>query len=137
VTDVASANTSGTTTQPVLLTVPAEPAMSRVARLAASGLASLAGCNVDEIEDIKIAISEALIVLVEHGDGAPISISLAVTTTAFTITATTDLRDASFDVTHPDLGLSATVLTGVCTDHRIEVADGIAEICATVGRATV
>jgi anti-sigma regulatory factor (Ser/Thr protein kinase) len=135
VTDVAATSPAGTTTQPVLLTVPAEPAMSRVARLAASGLASLAGCSMDEIEDIKIAISEALIVLVEHCDGAPINISLAVTAADFRIVASTDLRDSAFDADHPDLRLSATVLSGVCTDHGIDVADGRAEIRATVGRA--
>lgn len=133
--DSVSSGSSGTTTRPVLLTVPAEPAMSRVARLAASGLASLAGCSVDEIEDIKIAISEALIVLVEHGDDAPIDLVLTVTATEFTIIARTDLRDAPFDVHHPDLRLSATVLAGVCTDHHIEVNDRIAEIRAMIGRA--
>jgi anti-sigma regulatory factor (Ser/Thr protein kinase) len=108
--------------------------MSRVARLAASGLASLAGCSVDEIEDIKIAVSEALIVLVEHCDGAPITISLTATSADFTIVATTDLRDSAFDAGHPDLRLSATVLSGVCSDHAIDVADGSAEIRATIGR---
>lgn len=125
---------SATATRPVLLTVPAEPAMSRVARLAASGLASLAGCTVDEIEDIKIAISEALIVLVEHGGGSPIDLVLSVTTSEFTITASTDLQDAPFDLTHPDLRLSATVLAGVCADHRIGVTVRTAEIRATIAR---
>jgi serine/threonine-protein kinase RsbW len=131
----ALTNVLGTTTQPVVLTVPAEPAMSRVARLAASGLASLAGCSMDEIEDIKIAISEALIVLVEHGDGAPITVRLAATASDFTISATTDLRDAPFDLHDPDLRLSTTVLSGVCSEHRIDVTDGIAEIRAVVRRS--
>lgn len=133
--EIDSAGRSGATDRPVLLTVPAEPSMSRVARLAASGLASLAGFNVDEIEDIKIAISEALIVLVEHCDGSPIDITLSANAGDFTIVATTDLGDAALDASHPDLRLSATVLSGVCRDHRIAVSEGVAEIRATIARS--
>jgi hypothetical protein len=120
----------------VVLTVPAEPAMSRVARLAASGLASLAGCSLDEIEDIKIAISEALIVLVEHGDGAPITITLTTSPEAFSLLATTDLHETEFHLDHPDLRLSALVLDGVSRDHRIDVTDRTAQIRVTVGRSS-
>jgi hypothetical protein len=133
--EIDSAGRSGTTDRPVLLTVPAEPSMSRVARLAASGLASLAGFSVDEIEDIKIAISEALIVLVEHCDGAPIDITLAANAADFTIVATTDLGDAALDADHPDLRLSATVLSAVCRDRHITVTEGVAEIRATIARS--
>ena len=75
---MAESATAGAATVvgPVRLSVPPEPSMSRVARLAASGLASLAGCTVDEIEDIKIAVSEVLIALIEHGDGARVDLDL-------------------------------------------------------------
>ena len=54
---------------PILLRFPAEPSLSRVLRLAAAGLASLGNFTVDHIEDIKIAVSEVLIALIEHGSG--------------------------------------------------------------------
>ena len=57
---------------PIVLVLPPRPELSRVARLASSALASIAGCTVDEIEDIKIAVSEVLLALIEHGAGNPI-----------------------------------------------------------------
>lgn len=120
-------------TGPVLLRVPPEPTMSRVARLAASGLASLSGCTVDEIEDIKIAVSEVLIALVEHGGGGRIDLQFDLSDAGFRITGRTAVT--SFDADHPDLRLCRTVLAGVCASHSIETMDGIAQIVATVDRA--
>jgi anti-sigma regulatory factor (Ser/Thr protein kinase) len=54
---------------PVVISVPAEPAMSRVLRLAAGGVASLADYSIDEIDDIKIAVSEIFIALIEQARG--------------------------------------------------------------------
>lgn len=128
---------------PVQLTVPPEPTMSRVARLAASGVASLAGCTVDEIEDIKIALSEVLIALIEHGDGERVELEFDVVGPgesagalpagagrSFVVRGSS--RIESFDLGHPDLVLCRTVLDGVCTAHDIRVSDGVASIVACV-----
>ncbi|MHB1091084.1 MAG: hypothetical protein ACYC0U_08520, partial [Ilumatobacteraceae bacterium] len=63
---------------PVEIRVPPDPSLSRVLRLAASGMASLAGFTVDEIEDIKIAVSEVLIALIEHGDSQSVEMQFEV-----------------------------------------------------------
>lgn len=115
---------------PVLLRVPAEPTMSRVARLAASGLASLVGCSVDEIEDIKIAVSEVLIALVEHGTGGRIDLQFDHRDDDFVVTGRAAIDE--FDLDHPDLRLCRTVLAGVCRHHDIDAHDGIAQITAVV-----
>jgi hypothetical protein len=133
---------------PVQLTVPPEATMSRVARLAASGLASLAGCTVDEIEDIKIAVSEVLIALIEHGDGGRVDLEFEVVglgtdpgrgglpdAPAFVVRGRSPVE--TFDLANPDLALCRTVLDGVCATHEIGLADGVASISASVARVEI
>ena len=48
--------------------MPATPGLLRVARLTAAGLANRVGFNVDEVEDVKIALDELCFGLL--GDGA-------------------------------------------------------------------
>lgn len=136
---------------PVRLSVPPDPHLSRVARLAASGLASLAGCTVDEIEDIKIAVSEVLIALIEHGEGARVDLEFAVagpprtgvpdaaphpaddvTTAVFVVRGSSAV--STFDLHHPDLTLCRTVLDGVCASSEIGLVDGAVHITAVVAR---
>jgi serine/threonine-protein kinase RsbW len=117
---------------PVRLVVPAEAAYSRVVRLAASGLASLTGFDVDRIDDVKIAVSEVMLTLVEHGDGASIEFDFAVLDDSFTVRGRTAVT--AFDVDDPDLELSRTVLEQVCSDHGRHFADGCAELWAIVTR---
>jgi anti-sigma regulatory factor (Ser/Thr protein kinase) len=53
---------------PVRLTVPAEPGSVRLARLVAAGVAADAGLSIDDTEDLRIAVSELVALLIE---GAP------------------------------------------------------------------
>jgi serine/threonine-protein kinase RsbW len=53
----------------VRLTMPARPDLLRVARLTAAGLANRVGFNVDEVEDVKIALDELCFSLVGNGTG--------------------------------------------------------------------
>ncbi|HEX6923454.1 MAG TPA: ATP-binding protein, partial [Bacillales bacterium] len=48
------------------MTVPAQPEYVGVVRLTASGVANRAGFTYDEIEDIKVAVSEACTNAVNH-----------------------------------------------------------------------
>ncbi|MBI4936521.1 MAG: ATP-binding protein [Actinobacteria bacterium] len=116
---------------PVALRIPAEPALSRIARLAASGLASLTGFTIDDIEDIKIAVSEVTIALVEHGAGQPVELEFDARD-AFVVRARTAVEE--FDPEHPDLELCRTVLGEVCKEHGMSHVDGHAEIWASVVR---
>jgi anti-sigma regulatory factor (Ser/Thr protein kinase) len=115
---------------PIEIRVPAEPSLSRVVRLAASGVASLAGFTVDEIENIKIAVSEVLIALVEHGAGQPIDIQFSVGEKSFDVRGRTTVE--TFDINHPDLALCRTVLAEVCIDHRIDRVNNEVHIWAAV-----
>ena len=120
---------------PVVLRVPPDPPMSRVLRLAASGMAAMAGFTVDETEDIKIAVSEVLLALIEHGGGESIEIQFLIEDHAFSVRGRTTIED--FDAEHPDLVLCRMVLAGVCAEHGIEVVDDQAHIWAAVAHASI
>jgi hypothetical protein len=120
---------------PVDIRLPPDPTLSRVLRLAASGMASLAGFTVDEIEDIKVAVSEVLLALIEHGEGASIDMRFMIDGRCFDVHGRT-VVDA-FDDQHPDLVLCRTVLAGVCATHGIDLVDGSAQIWATVAHAPI
>jgi serine/threonine-protein kinase RsbW len=49
--------------------MPASPDLLRVARLTAAGLANRVGFNVDEVEDVKIALDELCFGLLSDGSG--------------------------------------------------------------------
>ena len=120
---------------PVLLRLPPDPTLSRVLRLAASGIAGMAGFTVDEIEDITIAVSEVLLALIDHGDGQSIEVEFVVEAQEFRVRGQTAIE--SFDAEHPDLLLCRTVLAGVATQHGIELVDDRAQIWAAVTHVSI
>ena len=100
--------------------------------MAASGLASLSEFDIEQIEDIKLAVSEVFVALVEHGESRIIDIELLAYESSFTVRGSTSV--SVFDVNHPDLALCRTVLTSVCADNGIEFENGTVQIYATVLR---
>jgi len=120
---------------PIEVRVPPDPALSQVLRLAASGIATLAGFTVDEIERITIAVSEVLIALIDHGGGAPIDVRLKVEGRSFNVVARTSAT--TFDPEDPDLLLSRTVLADVTDEHGIAVVGDEALIWAAVADPTI
>ena len=127
--------TENGTVGPVVIRVPPDPSLSRVLRLAASGGAAMAGFTVDETEDIKIAVSEVLLALIEHGVGKPIDVRFVVEDHSFTVRGQTAI--VTFDAEHPDLILCRRVLDGVCAEHGIELVDHEAHIWAAVAHASI
>jgi anti-sigma regulatory factor (Ser/Thr protein kinase) len=122
--------TSASAIGPVLIRLPPDPSLSRVLRLAAGGIAAMGAFTVDETEDIKIAVSEVLLALIEHGSGYPIDIEFSLNHSGFSVRGITDVD--AFDTEHPDLMLCRTVLAGVCARHGIELVDHQALIWAVV-----
>jgi hypothetical protein len=51
------------------LTLPADTRLVRLARLMASGIAAATGFDVDEIEDLRIAVDEVCAGLIDRGSG--------------------------------------------------------------------
>jgi hypothetical protein len=95
----------------------------------------MAGFTVDEIEDIKIAVSEVMLALIEHGGGHTIEVQFMVEDLSFTVRGQTTVE--AFDSEHPDLLLCRTVLAGVTSQHGIELVDDQAQIWAAVAHASI
>jgi hypothetical protein len=120
---------------PVLIQVPPEPSLSRVLRLAASGIASLAGFTIDETEDIKLAVSEVFLALLEHGSGHVVDMRFTVDEQLFIVRGQTVVT--SFNAEHPDLVVSRTVLAEVSSNSGFELVEDSAHIWAEVAHATI
>ena len=114
----------------VRLEVPPLSGMSRIARLTGTGVASMAGFTIDEIDDINVMVSEVMVALVEHGARSTISVTFDVADSSFTVRGAAELAD--FDRDDPDLALCRTVLAAVSTSHGIEGTRARAEIWATL-----
>ena len=113
---------------PIELRFPADPKLSRVVRLAASALASMGGFDVGLIDDVKLAVSEVVLALIECGSGNDVNVVLSMDGVAFRVHGST-MTD-TFVSTHPDLGLCRSVLSGITVSHEIVYADGAAQIRA-------
>jgi hypothetical protein len=114
------------TAGPVTLTFPADAGMARVGRLTASSVASLADLNVDDIEDIKIAVSEVVTLLIEHGNGGPVTLEFAANASSFTIAGSATASGAP--IAEEDMALTAAVLDAVCGHHELTTDDGTIQI---------
>jgi hypothetical protein len=114
---------------PVVLQVPAEPSMARVVRLAASSLAAMTSMDLDDVEDVKIVVSEVMAALIEHGDGPDITIRFEVGADRLGVAGYTAAR--SFEVDSSELALSSTVMSAIASEHTIQHADGQLLIRAT------
>ena len=119
---------------PLEIRLPADPELVSTMRMTASAMASAARCTVDEIDDIKLAVSEVLLALLEHGSARTLSLTFDVAGGRFTVAG----KGATqvFDPDHPDLGLSRVVLGEVAPSHSIDHVDSELRIVAhvTIGR---
>jgi hypothetical protein len=62
--------------RPVQLTAPAERSSVRLARLVASGVGAEAGLSIDDTEDLRIAVSELVALLVDGVDDPKLTIEV-------------------------------------------------------------
>jgi anti-sigma regulatory factor (Ser/Thr protein kinase) len=102
---------------PITLSLPPIPTMVRVGRLTASSIASLADMTIDDIDDIKIAVSEMITVLIQSGSRAMISLRFETTATEFSVEASTP--SGQTDLGRNDLALATAVLDAVADEHHV------------------
>ena len=104
---------------PVTLTFPAAPEYLRLARIATADAASRAGLDYEEIDDVRIAVSE-LCSLVSIGPGATLRLSFAVSPGTITVDGESHTGDAAVAGTE----LSRTIIAAVADEHSLDTADG-------------
>jgi Histidine kinase-like ATPase domain len=110
----------------VRLEIPADPRIVRVARLAASALAAGAGFDVDEIDDVRIALDELCAVLFELGDGGPVSLEFTTEDASLQVVGRTPAT--THDVTPAAFALSEQILGAACDWHTWSIEDGVASV---------
>lgn len=106
---------------PVTLVVPPLASMVRVGRLTASSVASLSDMTIDDIDDIKIAVSEMITLLIQSGNRSAITLRFETRADAFVIEATTPAT--SLDLGRNDLALTTAVLDAVSDSHEVAFLD--------------
>ncbi len=74
---------------PIVLTLPADSRMARIARLTATALGSMAGFSVDDSDDLRIGVDELVVMMVEGGDGADLTMRFEVTDSEVHVSAQT------------------------------------------------
>jgi hypothetical protein len=94
----------------------------RIARLVASGVASLAGFDVESVEDLRIAVDEGCVWLIDHGQGSPVRLVLIPTSSGIEVIGETD-SDGQTDAT-PSV-LVEQILAASCEEHSFETTGGV------------
>jgi anti-sigma regulatory factor (Ser/Thr protein kinase) len=98
----------------------------RLVRQLVGAVASLAAFDIEAIEDLRIAVDEACVWLIEHGDGNPLVIELVTVDSIIEVTGTTTRCARAPDVSQSPLedeeisGLSAIILGASCSEYRLE-----------------
>lgn len=106
----------------VQLIVPAEPGSARLARLVAAALAADADFSVDDTEDLRVAVSELVALLVEGAEDADDQVALSYlrSADAVEITGQRTLKgNDGVDGANPD-DLALEILRVVVDEHTYE-----------------
>jgi hypothetical protein len=95
---------------------PARPEFLRLARLAAADLGSRAGFDYEEIEDLRIAVSE-LCAMITGGQDAAVSLSFALSEDAVRVEGSTPYEGA--ELLADDLDLARGLVAAVVDEHDV------------------
>ena len=105
------------TSGPVTLVVPPVASMVRVGRLTASSIASIADMSIDDIDDLKIAVSEMITLLIQSGNRSAITLRFETSDAMFAVEASTPA--AALDLGRNDVALATAVLDAVSDSHEV------------------
>ena len=102
----------------IRLALPATPDFARLARLTVAGLANRVGFTYDEVEDLRIAVGEAWLVLIgPEGRNGTLDLVLRITPAGLEVEATGRF-EVDGSVEHPS-DLSIQILDAVVDEHQV------------------
>jgi serine/threonine-protein kinase RsbW len=107
-------------TSPVTVTFPAVPQYLRLARIATADAASRAGLDYEEIDDVRIAVSELCMVVSVDPES---TVTLAFVVDAQSLTVEGEARTGSRSVSPNEL--SRAIVAAVVDDHSLVTDDGV------------
>jgi hypothetical protein len=111
-----------TTSSKVVVTLPAQPRLIRVARLVASGLANELGFGVDRLDDVRLAVGEACGFAVQIG-ATEITLTYALDERSLGVTLDAVLDGTGAQPEDDYAALVGQVLAVACSAHHIDRAD--------------
>jgi serine/threonine-protein kinase RsbW len=107
------------TESPVTVTFPAAPEYLRLARIATADAASRAGLDFEEIDDVRIAVSELCSVVSVDANS---TVTLAFRVTPGSLTVEGESRTGRDDVVPNEL--SQAIIAAVADEHSLRTDDG-------------
>ena len=108
----------------IRLTVPASLEYVRIVRLTASGVASRLGFDIEDLEDLRVAVDELASILVEAVDGGELTVNFAVLDDALRIEGEATLpADRAERVVRAD-DLTAQILAAVVDEWELDTQGG-------------
>ncbi len=108
----------------IAITFPARPEFLRLARLTTADAASRAGFDYEEIDDLRIAVSE-LCTLVSGSDGASLTLDFALEEDLLVVQGTATPGGVA------ENELSRAIVTALVDDYEIISRDGSTQFRAT------
>jgi serine/threonine-protein kinase RsbW len=108
----------------IRLTVPASLEFVRIVRLTASGVASRLGFDVEEIEDLRVAVDELASIVVDAADPGDLAVQFGVQDDRLRIEGEASLSPARVDSARVD-DLTAQILAAVVDEWDLSTQDGI------------
>jgi serine/threonine-protein kinase RsbW len=106
----------------IKLTVPAALEYVRIVRLTASGVASRLGFDVEEIEDLRVAVDELASIVVEATDGGELAVQFAVQDQCLRIEGEASLAPNRAENARVD-DLTAQILAAVVDEWELNTAE--------------
>jgi serine/threonine-protein kinase RsbW len=107
-------------TSPVTVTFPAVPQYLRLARIATADAASRAGLDYEEIDDVRIAVSELCSVVSVDPES---TVTLAFLVSAGKLTVDGEARTGSSEINPNEL--SRAIVAAVTDEHSLTTEDGV------------
>jgi serine/threonine-protein kinase RsbW len=105
----------------VRLSLPASPEYVRIVRLAASGIATNLGFDVDELDDLRVAVGELTNLTLEVCKPGTLDVVFTVEGNVFNIEASAPAADGG----RVELdGLTRQILDAFLDTYKIEIGDG-------------
>ncbi len=117
----------------MVLTVPPDSRMARVARLAATALGSVAGFSVDDNDDLRIAVDELVVMSIEGGAG---DVTMRFSVSEQEVRVDTETPAAGDLEVNPERFVLSEQILGVVTDYyEVQTANGTLTASFTKPRA--
>ncbi len=107
----------------VLVEFPARPEFLRLARLAAADVGSRAGFDYEEVEDLRIAVSE-LCAMISGDEDAAVALSFDLSDDAVRVEGASPARDGG--PLADDLELAQGLVAAVVDEHEVTRDDEVA-----------